>query len=150
MVHWLPHINVSLNCLATVLLLAGYVLIKQKKERAHRAVMLATFGVSVVFLMCYLTYHFNVPSKPFPKDPDVAPPWVRYGYLAMLASHIVLAAIVPLLAVRSIYLALKGRIDEHRRVARIAWPIWLYVSITGILVYLMLYQIFVAPEGVTT
>ncbi|HBE67881.1 MAG TPA: DUF420 domain-containing protein [Planctomycetaceae bacterium] len=145
MVEQLPHVNVSLNALATVLLLLGYVLIKKKQERAHRNVMLATFGVSVLFLICYLIYHFNVPTKPFPKDTAVAPLWARYTYYVILASHIVLAAIVPFLTLRSIYLGLKGRIAEHRRIARFAWPIWLYVSVTGIIVYLMLYQIFVPP-----
>lgn len=143
MVHWLPHINVSLNSISIVLLVLGFVLIKQKKTEAHRKVMLATFGVSVLFLICYLTYHFNVPSKPFPKDPDVAPTGVRYFYYGLLLSHIVLAATVPFLAVRSIYLALKGRIESHRRIAKYTWPIWLYVSVTGVLVYLMLYQIYV-------
>ncbi|GAB5403398.1 MAG: DUF420 domain-containing protein [Aureliella sp.] len=149
MVHLLPHLNVSLNGLATLLLIAGYVLIKKKKESAHRAVMLATFGVSVIFLISYLTYHFNVPSRPFPKDPEVAPTWVRYAYYVLLASHVILAAVVPVLAIRSIYLAIKGRIDAHRRVAKITWPIWLYVSVTGILVYLLLYQIFVPPAGLS-
>jgi len=116
-------------------------------ESAHRAVMLATFGVSVVFLISYLIYHFNVPSRPFPKDTSIAPTWVRYAYYALLASHVVLAAVVPILAIRSIYLAIKGRIDAHRRVAKVTWPIWLYVSVTGILVYLLLYQIFVPPAG---
>ncbi len=147
MVHLLPHLNVSLNGLATLLLIVGYVLIKKKKESAHRAVMLATFGVSVVFLISYLIYHFNVPSRPFPKDTSIAPTWVRYAYYALLASHVVLAAVVPILAIRSIYLAIKGRIDAHRRVAKVTWPIWLYVSVTGILVYLLLYQIFVPPAG---
>ena len=147
-VHLLPHFNVSLNCLATILLLVGYVLIKQKKVDAHRKVMLATFGVSVIFLLSYLTYHFNVPTKPFPTDTSVAPVGVRYFYYVLLASHIILAAAVPVLAIRSIYLALKGRIESHRRIAKYAWPIWLYVSVTGIVVYLMLYQIYVPAKEV--
>ncbi len=149
MIHLLPHFNVSLNCLATFLLLAGYVLIKQKKIDAHRKVMLATFAVSTLFLCSYLIYHFNVPTKPFPTDTSVAPSGVRYFYYALLASHIILAAAVPVLAIRSIYLALKGRIESHKRIARFAWPIWLYVSVTGIVVYLMLYQIYVPATEVT-
>ncbi len=147
MVEWLPHINVSLNALATLLLIAGYVLIKQKREAAHRNVMLATFGVNMIFLVCYLTYHYYAGSKSFPRDPEVAPNIVRYFYYGMLASHVLLAATVPFLAIWTIYLGLKGHRERHRRIAKWSWPIWLYVSVTGVLVYLMLYQIYV-PKAV--
>jgi putative membrane protein len=149
LIEFLPHINVSLNALATLLLLVGLVLIKRKQELAHRRVMLATFGVSVVFLISYLTYHANADSKHFPTDPQVASTQVRYLYYAILLSHIVLAAIVPLLAIGSIYLGLTGQRALHRRLSVITWPVWFYVSITGILVYLMLYQWY-APVGVAT
>ncbi len=139
----LPHINVSLNGIATVLLIAGFVLIKQKREIAHRKVMLATFAVNVIFLVCYLTYHAYAGSKPFPTDTNVAPSSVRYAYYALLLSHILLAGLVPFLALGSIYLGLTGRRDQHRRLSVITWPVWLYVSVTGIVVYLMLYQIYV-------
>lgn len=143
MIELLPHINVSLNVIATFLLIAGFVFIKRGKENAHRKVMLATYGVNMLFLACYLTYHFNVGSKSFPKDPNVAAPIVRTFYLILLFSHVVLAAIVPFLAVASIWLGLSGRRAAHRRVSVWTWPIWLYVSITGVVVYLMLYQIYV-------
>ncbi len=143
MVHWLPHINVSLNALATLLLILGFVFIKARKETAHRNVMLATFGVNVVFLVCYLTYHYYAGSKPFPKDPAVAPVIVRYFYYGLLASHVILAAAVPVLAIASIYLGLKGNRILHRKFSKWTWPVWLYVSVTGVLVYLMLYQIYV-------
>ncbi len=145
MIEFLPHINVSLNALATLLLIAGFVLIKQKREGAHRNVMLATFGVNMVFLVCYLTYHYYAGSKQFPKDPNVAPTVVRYFYYGLLASHVILAAGVPILAIWSIYLGLKGQREKHKRIAKWAWPIWLYVSVTGVIVYLMLYQIYVPP-----
>lgn len=150
MVEWvkyLPHVNVSLNGLATILLIIGYVLIKQKRELAHRKVMLATFGVNVVFLISYLTYHANVLSKKFPTDSAVASDGMRYFYYGLLASHVLLAAFVPVLAIGSIYLGLTNRRESHRRLSRWTWPIWLYVSVTGVIVYLMLYQIFVPPEA---
>ena len=143
MIDYLPHVNVSLNALATLLLIAGFVFIKQKRERAHKQVMLATFGVNMIFLVSYLTYHAYAGSKPFPTDPQVAPTWVRYTYYAVLLTHVVLAAVVPLLAIGSIYLGLTDQRQRHRRLSVYTWPIWLYVSVTGIVVYLMLYQIYV-------
>jgi uncharacterized membrane protein YozB (DUF420 family) len=137
----LPHVNASLNALATVLLVVGYVLIKRRQEVAHKWTMLGCFGVSVVFLACYLTYHFNIPggSKRFPSYPPDA---VRYGYYALLLSHVVLAAAVPFLAVITIWLGLADRRRAHRKLAWWTFPIWLYVSITGVVVYLMLYQLY--------
>ncbi len=143
MIELLPHINVSLNAAATVLLILGLVLIKSKRAAAHKNVMLATFGVNVVFLVCYLTYHAYAGSKAFPKDPAVAPTFVRYIYYGVLLTHILLAALVPFLALGSIYLGLKGNLEQHRRLSVITWPVWFYVSITGIVVYLMLYQFYV-------
>lgn len=120
-------------------------MIQQGRELAHKRVMLATFGVNVIFLISYLIYHANVLSKEFPKDPDVAPTSVRYGYYVLLASHVLLAALIPFMAVWTIYLGLKNRRDQHRRWAKWTWPVWLYVSVTGVIVYLMLYQIYVPP-----
>jgi len=141
----LPHVNASLNALATVLLVAGYVLIKLRLEAAHKWMMLACFGVSIIFLTCYLTYHFNIPggSKRFPSYP---PDVVRYAYRAILLTHIVLAVAVPFLAVATIWLGLADRRQTHRRLAWWTFPIWLYVSITGVVVYLMLYQLY-PPTG---
>jgi uncharacterized membrane protein YozB (DUF420 family) len=137
----LPHINAALNALATVLLIVGYVQIKRRQEIAHKWTMLACFGVSVVFLACYLTYHFNIPggSKRFPSYPPDA---IRYGYYALLLSHVLLAAAVPFLAVITIWLGLADRRLAHRKLAWWTFPIWLYVSITGVIVYLLLYQIY--------
>lgn len=148
-IEWLPHVNVSLNGLATVLLILGFVLIKQRREAAHQKVMLATFGVSITFLICYLIYHFNVPSKPFPKDTDVAPLAARYFYYGLLLTHIISAATVPPLALGSIYLGIRGKRSAHRKLSKWTWPIWLYVSVTGVIVYLMLYQIYVPPGVVS-
>lgn len=137
----LPHINASLNALATVLLVAGYVQIKRRHEAAHKWTMLACFGVSVLFLACYVTYHLNIPggSKRFSGYPPSA---VRYGYYGLLLSHVLLAAAVPFLAVATIWLGLADRRSAHRKLAWWTFPIWLYVSITGVMVYLLLYQIF--------
>jgi uncharacterized membrane protein YozB (DUF420 family) len=137
----LPHVNASLNALATVLLIVGYVQIKRRQELAHKWTMLACFGVSVVFLACYLTYHFNIPggSKRFPSYP---PDVIRYGYYALLLTHVLLAAAVPFLAIITIWLGLADRRLAHRKLAWWTFPIWLYVSITGVIVYLLLYQLY--------
>ena len=135
----LPHVNASLNALATVLLVTGWVLIKLRRERAHMWTMLACFAVSVLFLACYLTYHYHVPSKKFPSYP---PPAIRFGYYGILLTHIVLAALVPFLALATIITGLADARRWHVRLARWTFPIWLYVSITGVLVYLLLYQLY--------
>jgi putative membrane protein len=140
----LPHVNAGLNTLATVLLLAGYALIRRRQERLHMWAMLACFAVSAIFLASYLTYHFNIPggSKKFPLEP---PPLVRYSYYLILLTHVVLAAAVPFLAVATIWLGLADRRAWHVRLARWTFPIWLYVSVTGVVVYLMLYQLYPPP-----
>lgn len=141
MIQILPHVNASLNALATILLIVGWTLVRRGRVDAHRKVMLACFGVSVVFLASYVAYHVGKGgvSTPFPQYPSVA---VRYFYYAILLSHVLLAAAVPVLAIASIYLGLKRRAESHRRVSKWTWPIWLYVSVTGVVVYLMLYQVF--------
>ena len=141
----LPHVNASLNALATVLLITGYLLIKARQEALHKWLMLACFAVSVVFLGSYLTYHFNIPggSKHFPSYPSVM---VQHAYKAILLTHIVLAAAVPFLAVATIWLGLADRRKAHRKLAWWTFPIWLYVSVTGVVVYLMLYQLY-PPTG---
>ena len=141
MVDYLPHVNASLNALATVLLLTGYAQIKRRNERAHQWTMLACFGVSVLFLACYLTYHFSIPggSRRFPQYP---PSLVRYTYYGILLTPVVLAAAVPLLAVATLWLGLADYRRWHVRLAHWTFPIWLYVSVTGVVVYLMLYQVY--------
>lgn len=140
MIETLPHVDASLNACATILLVVGYRFIRRGRVEAHKRTMLACFGVSVVFLICYSIYHLNAGSKSFPKEGY--PGWIRTGYLILLASHVVLAAIVPWLAIITIYLGLRDRRAAHRRIARWTFPIWLYVSITGVIVYLMLYWLF--------
>ncbi|MBX3412663.1 MAG: DUF420 domain-containing protein [Pirellulales bacterium] len=138
---WLPTVNAALNSLATVLLVVGYRLIRQRREQAHKRTMLTAFGVSIAFLACYVVYHLNVGSVRF-----VGPQPVKTVYLAILASHVILAATVPFLTVATIYLGLKDRRQAHRKVARWTFPIWLYVSITGVVIYLFLYHVYPAPS----
>jgi len=141
-----PHINASLNAIATVLLVSGYVLIKRRREVAHKWTMLSCFGVSVAFLCCYLFYHIVVKKGESTKFPDYPPVAIRVTYLAILLSHIVLAAAVPFLAGVTIYFGFREERQKqrlkHRQLARWTFPIWLYVSVTGVLVYLMLYHLF--------
>jgi putative membrane protein len=136
-IHDLPTINAFLNATAAVLLVWGFTLIKQKRIAEHRRVMLSAFTVSCIFLACYLVYHYNVGSVHFPR-----PGWVKTLYLTILTTHTILALTVPFLAIITLNRALRGRFDKHRKIARWTFPIWLYVSVTGVIVYLMLYHLY--------
>jgi uncharacterized membrane protein YozB (DUF420 family) len=131
----LPAVNASLNGLATLLLVLGFILIKLKRPNAHKVVMLSCFATSIVFLGFYCVYHAFVLSKKFP---GIGP--IRYVYFTILISHIILAATVPFLASMTIYRGLTAQWARHRSIARITFPIWLYVSVTGVIIYFMLYQ----------
>jgi len=133
----LPIVNALLNATSAVLLTVGWVLIRQRAVAAHRACMVAAFVVSVVFLVCYLVYHYAVGSVRFPGT-GVA----RGVYLTILASHTILAVAVPPLALIALYRAWKGHFAQHRRIARWALPVWLYVSVTGVVIYVLLYQVY--------
>ncbi|MHC4381155.1 MAG: DUF420 domain-containing protein [Planctomycetota bacterium] len=130
-----PPLNAALNGLAGVLLVVGFAMIKSGREAAHKRFMLAAFACSVVFLISYLYYHLHFSIQVKYQGPD----WGKLPYLGMLLAHTVLAAAVPFLALRTIFLGLKGRREQHRRIARITFPIWLFVSATGVLIYLVLY-----------
>jgi putative membrane protein len=131
----LPAINATLNATAAVLLVWGYILIRRRRIASHRKVMLAAFATSTVFLCCYLIYHFNVGSVRFPRTGAI-----RTVYLSILTTHTILAAAVPPLAIITLNRALRERYDRHRKIARWTLPVWLYVSVTGVVVYWMLYQ----------
>ena len=131
----LPAVNATLNATAAVLLVWGYILIRRRSIAAHRRVMLAAFATSSVFLCCYLIYHYNVGSVRFPRTG-----MVRTVYLSILATHTALAATVPPLAIITLSRGLRERFDRHRRIARWTLPVWLYVSVTGVVVYWMLYR----------
>jgi uncharacterized membrane protein YozB (DUF420 family) len=142
----LPHVNALLNFTATVLLIVGLVLIKRRREAAHRNVMLAAFGTSVAFLVCYLTYHGGLWYQGLPTSKRfTAGPPVSYLYFAILISHVLLAMAVPVLAIATIYFGLTDQRPRHLRWAKWTFPIWLYVSVTGVVIYLMLYRLY--PEG---
>ena len=130
----LPTVNASLNSLSLILLLAGYTCIRRGNKSAHKRLMIAAFCVSVAFLVSYVVYHTYGSETRFSGQG-----WIRWFYFPMLISHIILAATIPILASGTLYLGLRGRFDRHRRWARITFPIWVYVSITGVLIYLMLY-----------
>jgi uncharacterized membrane protein YozB (DUF420 family) len=140
-VEQLPAVNATLNALAAILLVLGWVQIKTCHERAHKILMLSAFVVSIAFLTCYLVYHFQVGSVPFQGPADVRP-----VYYSILITHVILAMTVPFLAGVTIYLGLKDFRAKHRRLARWTFPIWLYVSVTGVVIYVMLYQLYPAAS----
>ena len=132
----LPALNASLNATAAVLLVIGYTFIRNGRIRQHRAVMISAFTVSSLFLISYVVYHANVGSKPFQRHGPI-----RVVYFTILLTHVVLAAAVVPLALITLTRGLRGRFDRHVPVARWTFPIWLYVSVTGVIVYVMLYQL---------
>ena len=131
----LPAINASLNALSAVLLVTGYILIRNRQREAHKYAMLAAFSVSVLFLISYLVYHYQVGSVRFPRTGTI-----RTVYLSILLTHTILAAAVPVLSVLTLQRAFQRRFPAHRKIARYTFPIWLYVSCTGVVVYWMLYR----------
>jgi uncharacterized membrane protein YozB (DUF420 family) len=131
----LPAVNATLNATSGILLAVGYVLIKRRQITAHRNCMLLAFGSSTLFLTSYLVYHAHVGSKPF----EGAGP-IRLVYFTILISHILLAIVILPMAIMTLTRGLKGRYADHRRIARRTFPLWMYVSVTGVIVYWMLYQ----------
>jgi uncharacterized membrane protein YozB (DUF420 family) len=134
-VHDLPAVNASLNALSGLLLLCGYTLIRLRRIEQHRACMIAAFVTSSLFLVCYVVYHAQVGSVRFTRQG-----FVRPLYYTILVTHVTLAATVVPLAIVTLSRGLKARYVQHRRIARWTFPIWLYVSVTGVLVYVLLYQ----------
>jgi len=137
-IHDLPAVNATLNGLSTIFLTAGFIAIKRGNKIAHRNCMISAFCTSVVFLACYLTYHATVRTVTH----FLNPAWFRPIYLTILATHTILAiAIVPLILM-TLWRAKKQNFEAHKKIARWTWPLWLYVSVTGVVIYLLLYQIF--------
>ena len=132
----LPALNAALNSCVAILLLLARPAILAGNENRHRALMLAATTLSAIFLISYLTYHYNYGSTPF-----TGLGLVRILYFTILISHTILAAMVAPLVIVTVTLALRGHHKRHRRLARFTWPMWLYVSVTGVLIYLMLYQL---------
>ena len=136
----LPGLNATLNATSAVLLIAGYFFIRRKNTAAHKACMLSALGVSSLFLTSYLYLHYNVGSTHFAGEG-----WIRPVYFTLLLSHTILAAAIVPLALTTFYRAFKEQFDRHRRIARWTLPLWIYVSVTGVLIYFFLYHWFPAP-----
>lgn len=136
-----PAWNAILNGSSAVLVTSGYVMIRSKRVQAHKACMLAATATSATFLISYIVYHLRVGSVHFPGQ-GVA----RYAYLTMLTSHTILAAVIVPLVIITLTRALKGRFADHKRIARWTLPLWAYVSVTGVLIYFLLYQVYAAPR----
>ena len=137
-VHDLPVVNASLNGLSAVFLTLGFIFIKRGNKIAHRNCMVAAFGTSVVFLGCYLTYHATVKTVTHFVDPA----WFKPIYLTILLTHTLLAAVIVPLILVTLWRAKKQQFEAHKKIARWTWPLWLYVSVTGVVIYLLLYQVF--------
>jgi uncharacterized membrane protein YozB (DUF420 family) len=130
----LPHLNVSLNALSAVLLTCGYIAIRRKHKTLHKRLMISAMISTAAFLASYLIYHFNIGSKPY-----TGTGMMRTAYFSVLISHVILAALNLPMVIVTAYRALTGQFEKHKRIARITLPVWWYVSITGVIVYLMLY-----------
>jgi putative membrane protein len=133
----LPALNATLNSMSAMFLLVGYVLIRQKRQTAHRNCMIGALICSTLFLTFYLIYHYNAGRTVF-KDPA----WFRPIYLVLLLTHTVLAVVIVPMVIMTVLRAIKRNYELHKRMARWTWPLWMYVSVTGVLIYLLLYQIF--------
>jgi len=134
-----PALNAALNGAAAILLLSGYTFIRQRKVLAHRVCMVAAFCTSTVFLISYVLYHARVGSVPFHGQG-----WIRPVYFFILITHIVLAASIVPLALVTLSRALREQFDRHKRIARWTLPVWLYVSVTGVVIYFLLYHLYAA------
>ena len=131
----LPTVNATLNAISGAFLLAGYILIRRRRINAHRNAMLGAFASSTLFLISYLVYHANAGSRPFTGEGAI-----RVVYFAVLISHVILAAAILPMAISTLTRGLRGRYAEHKRIAKWTFPTWMYVSVTGVIVYVMLYQ----------
>ena len=137
-IHDLPAVNASLNGLSAVFLTAGFIFIRQKNNIAHRNCMIEAFSTSVIFLGCYLTYHLSVQTVTHFRNPE----WFRPIYLTILLTHTILAIVIVPMILITLNRARLQRFELHKKIARWTWPLWMYVSVTGVVVYLLLYQIY--------
>ena len=135
-------LNASLNATSAVLLTAGFIMIRRRRIQAHRACMLSAFFVSAAFLISYVTYHIRVGNVLFQGQG-----WIRPVYFTLLISHVTLALVILPLAIITLSRALREQFDRHRRIARWTLPLWLYVSVTGVIVYVMLYHLYAPPRA---
>jgi len=133
----LPALNATLNGIAAILLVTGYLFIKQGRRRQHQWCMLGALTTSALFLVSYVTYHLHAGSRPFPGQGPI-----RVVYFAILITHVILAAVIVPLALLTALRGLRSQFDKHVRIARWTFPVWVYVSVTGVVIYLMLYEIY--------
>lgn len=133
----LPGINACLNGLSTVFLTAGYIYIRRQNQIAHRNCMVSAFVTSTLFLICYLTYH-SLAGRTVFKEPA----WFRPIYLVLLFTHTVLAVVIVPMILITLHRALRRRFELHKKIARWTWPLWMYVSVTGVIIYFLLYHLF--------
>jgi len=140
MIPYLASVDATLNAASAVFLTLGFFFIRHRNIRAHKACMLFAFATSTIFLICYLTYHYFHGTTHF-----LGQGAVRSFYFALLGTHTVLAAVIVPLALTTLYRALRRRFPQHKRIARWTLPLWLYVSVTGVVVYFMLYHLYLAP-----
>jgi uncharacterized membrane protein YozB (DUF420 family) len=143
----LPAVNGSLNALSAIFLTAGYIFIRRKNVSAHRKCMIAAFITSTIFLACYLTYHIYLAAV-LHRGPTIFknPAWFRPIYLTILITHLILAVVIVPLIFITLIRALRERFDQHKKIARWTWPLWMYVSVTGVLIYWLLYIKFPQPH----
>ena len=132
----LPAVNATLNAISGILLLIAYAHIRARRIQQHRRFMIAAFVTSSLFLVCYLVYHAQAGSRPFAGQGPI-----RYVYFAILISHVILAAAILPMAISTLSRGLRGRYADHKRIAKWTFPTWMYVSVTGVILYLMLYQL---------
>jgi len=133
----LPAVNAGLNTLSTIFLTAGYLFIRAQRQAAHRNCMIGAVVSSTLFLACYVIYHYNAGRTTF-RDPA----WFRPIYLTILLTHTILAVVIVPMVLVTLYHAARRQFERHKRISRWTWPIWMYVSVTGVLIYFLLYQIF--------
>jgi uncharacterized membrane protein YozB (DUF420 family) len=133
----LPLVNATLNGISAILLTTGYILIRQRRIAQHRLCMLSAFATSTLFLISYLVYHAHIGSRPFTGQGPI-----RYVYYSILLTHVLLAIVIVPMALITLSRALKRRFPRHKAIARWTLPLWLYVSVTGVIVYLMLYRLY--------
>ncbi|HEV2694344.1 MAG TPA: DUF420 domain-containing protein [Verrucomicrobiae bacterium] len=142
-IHDLPVVNATLNGLSAIFLTLGFIFIKRGNKIAHRNCMITAFCTSVIFLACYLTYHTWL-AVVLHRGPTrfLEPQWFRPIYLTLLGTHTILAAAIVPMILMTLNRARKQNFEAHKRIARWTWPLWMYVSVTGVVIYLLLYQIF--------
>ena len=131
----LPALNAALNSITAILLLYGFILIKRKEIQKHKRVMLSALATSLLFLTSYLIYHFNVGSVPYPHHD-----WTRPLYFAILIPHTILATVMTPFIIIAVWRALSEDFEKHKKIVRWVWPVWMFVSVTGVIVYFMLYH----------